>query len=300
MTEKSLTGRRTLDQFMRGLAMVASAVGIIFLVWILWDTGAKGISSMDLDFFTKRASAIPKAEMLGIRQGVGNAIVGTLYITFLATLVGTPLGLMSGIFLSEFARNHPLATSVRFFANTLMGTPSILIGVFIYALIVVPFGHFSGYAGAIALAIIMFPVVTRTTEDILNLVPNELRESALALGAPRWKMITQIVFRAAKSGLMTGVLLAVARVSGETAPLLMTAFNSPFYTYYNTEGPMKYVYDLSQPTPTLTVTIYNYARMPDDELNIQAWGASLLIAGAVLLLSVVARILFQGGQKQRG
>jgi len=284
---------------MRVLAILASAVGIIFLVWILWDVASRGFSSLDLDFFTKRASSISKAEMLGIKQGVGNAIVGTLYITLVATLIGTPLGFLGGIFLSEFARNHPIATTVRFFANTLMGTPSILIGVFAYAAFVVPFHTFSGFSGAIALAIIMFPVVTRTTEDILNLVPNELRESALALGAPRWKMITQIVFRAAKAGLVTGVLLAVARVSGETAPLLMTAFNSPLFTYYDAAGPLGYIYDLTQPTPTLTVTIYNYARMPDDGLNAQAWGASLLIAGAVLLLSVVARIFFQGGQRRR-
>ncbi len=293
MKEKSLTSRRSLDIFIRGISMIASLVGIFFLVWILWDVAAKGLEAMDLNFFTKRTGPFIIEE-----TGMANCIVGTLYITLLATLIGVPIGLMAGVYLSEFGRNHPVSTTVRFFSNILMGTPSILIGVFIYAVLVLPMGGFSGYAGGIALAIIMLPVVARTTEDMLALVPNELRESALALGSPQWKMIVQIVFRAASAGLITGILLAIARVSGETAPLLFTAFNNSHFTWMADSGPMKYIYDLKEPTANLTVTIFNYAMSPYDEWKGQAWAGSLLITGAILFISVIARILFAGGKSR--
>jgi len=294
MKPRPLILRRGVDLFIRALSLLSALVGIAFLVWILWDVAARGLAAMDWNFFTKRTGPFSIPE-----TGMANAIVGTFYITLLATLIGVPVGLLGGIYLSEFGRNHPVSAVVRFLSNTLMGTPSILIGVFIYAAIVLPMGGFSGLAGGVALAIIMLPVVARTTEDMLALVPNELRESALALGAPSWKMILQIVFRAARAGLITGCLLAVARVSGETAPLLFTAFNNSHFTFFEAKGPMNFLYDLSQPTGNLTVTIFQYAMSPYERWKEQAWAASLLITGAVLVLSVVARILFSGGHTRR-
>jgi phosphate transport system permease protein len=184
--------------------------------------------------------------------------------------------------LAEFSDDSKAADYSRFSANVLMGMPSIIVGVFAYTLVVVPLGHFSGYAGVVALVILMLPVITRTTEDMLRLVPNTLRESALALGAPRWKVTLAIVFRAAKAGLITGILLAVARVSGETAPLLFTALNSPYWTG-----------SLGQPTPNLTVTIFNYAMSPYPDWQQKAWGASLLITFGVLTITVLARFLLR-------
>jgi len=295
MKPSSLTLRRSIDIFIKVLSIVASLVGIVFLIWILWDVVTKGITALDINFFTKRTGPFTIAD-----TGMANAIVGTLYITLLATVIGVPIGLLGGIYLSEFGRNHPVSTVVRFFANILMGTPSILIGIFVYAVIVLPMSGFSGFSGGVALAIIMLPVVVRTTEDILILVPNELRESALALGSPHWKMITQIVFRAARAGLITGVILAIARVSGETAPLLFTAFNNSHFTYYDAESPLRYIYDMSKPTANLTVTIFNYAMTPYEQWQKQAWAGSLLITGAILVISVIARAFFSGGKTRRG
>lgn len=295
MPTRSLIARKTLDYAVRGFSFVFALIGIVFLVWILWDVAAKGLEALDINFFTKRT-----APHMIEDGGMANAIIGTLYITILATFIGVPIGMLGGIFLTEFGRQHPVSTVTRFFANILMGTPSILIGVFVYALLVVPLGGFSGFSGGVALAIIMLPVVARTTEDILGLVPNELRESALALGTPRWKMIVQIVFRAARAGLITGILLAIARVSGETAPLLFTAFNNNHFTWLADSGPLRYVYDMSEATPNLTVTIFQYALSPYEQWKMQAWGGSLLITGAILVLSVIARVFFPGGQKRSG
>ncbi len=240
----------------------------------------KGIFSLSFDFFTKLPT--PPGVAGG---GLANAIVGTLLITLVAVLMGVPLGILGGIYLSEFGERSKLAAVIRFASNVLMGTPSIIVGVFVYAIIVYPMGHFSGYAGAVSLAVIMLPVVVRTTEDMLHLVPNTLREAALALGVPRWKVTFQVVFRAAKSGLLTGVLLAIARVSGETAPLLFTALNSPFW-----------VKSLSNPTANLTVTIFNYAMSPYKDWQQKAWGASLLIMAGVLLVTIISRLYL----KERG
>jgi phosphate transport system permease protein len=207
-------------------------------------------------------------------------------LTVLATGIGVPIGLFAGVFLAEFGQRSRLSNPVRFLSNVLMGTPSIIVGVFVYSLLVLPVHQFSGYAGAVALAIIMIPLVARTAEDILNLVPDTLRESALALGAPRWKVTIDIVFRAAKRGLLTGGLLAVARVSGETAPLLFTALNSPYWPT-----------SLSKPTSNLTVTIFNYALSPYEDWQQIAWGASFLITVAVLLLTITARFLLHERKK---
>jgi phosphate transport system permease protein len=201
-------------------------------------------------------------------------------MTFLATVIGVPLGLLAGIYLAEYGGGSKLADLIRLGANILMGVPSIIVGVFVYAVLVVPMGHFTGYAGAISLAIIMFPVIARSSGDILALVPASLREAALALGVPRWRVTLGIVFRAAKSGLITACLLAVARISGETAPLLFTALNSPYWPT-----------TLNGPTANLTVTIFNYAMSPYEDWKNQAWAASLLIMLGVLVLAKGTRFL---------
>lgn len=293
MQTKSLVMRRLLDWSVRLLAGASGLLGIVFLMWILMDVALKGMPAIDWDFFTKRTGPFSVPD-----TGMANAILGTLYLTGLATLIGVPIGLMAGVYLGEFGKDSPLSTSVRFISNLLMGMPSILVGVFVYGLLVAPMQHYSGYAGGVALAIIMLPVVARTTEDMLGLVPNELRESALALGAPRWRAITQVVFRAAKAGLITGSLLAIARVSGETAPLLFTAFNNNHFIWLSESGIGRYIYDMREPTPNLTVTIFQYAMSPYKEWKQQAWGGSLLITSLVLVLSVAARAIFHS--KGRG
>jgi phosphate transport system permease protein len=273
MKVRRSTGRKALNFLICIWATAAAMIGIIALFWITFDVLGKGLSAWSIDFFTHLPT--PPGVPGG---GVVNAIAGTLSLTGIASLLAIPLGLLAGVFLAEFGQDSRLADNSRFLANVLMGLPSIIIGVFAYAVLVRPLGNFSGYAGAFALAVIMLPVVTRTTEDMLRLVPNTLRESALALGAPRWRVTLGIVFRAAKSGLITGVLLAVARVSGETAPLLFTALNSPFWPS-----------SLAEPTPNLTVTIFDYAMSPYADWNEKAWGASLLITLGVLCLTVLSR-----------
>jgi len=275
------TFRKLSNTIVVGLSGFSALIGLFFLGWILMVVIIRGVSAISLDFFTKLPT--PPGVAGG---GLANAIVGTLLITLMAVLLGVPLGILGGVYLSEFGERSKVAAVVRFAANVLMGTPSIIVGVFIYAIMVFPMGHFSGYAGAVSLAVIMLPVVVRTTEDMLRLVPNTLRESALALGAPRWKITFQVVFRAAKSGLLTGVLLAVARVSGETAPLLFTALNSPYW--------MK---SLSGPTANLTVTIFNYAMSPYRDWQQQAWGASLLIMMGVLSATIISRLYLKGRKK---
>jgi phosphate transport system permease protein len=255
----------------------AALLGVAFLAWILWEVMARGAGALNTSFFT-RLPTPPGME----GGGLANAMVGTLLMTLLATGIGAPIGLLAGIYLAEFGTTSRLATAVRFTTNLLMGTPSIIVGIFVYALIVLRTGHFSGWAGAVALAILMLPVVLRTTEDMLNLVPDELRESALALGAPRWRATLTIVFRAAKTGLATGILLAVARVSGETAPLLFTALNS----FYWPET-------MNEPTANLTVTVFNYAMSPYADWQQKAWGASLLITTGVLLVAVLSRLVLK-------
>ena len=271
------TGRRLANLAVSIWAGASALAGIVILFWILYVVVSRGLGALNLSFFTQLPT--PPGMSGG---GLANAIVGTLVLTAAATLMAVPLGLLAGVYLAEFSDESRTGDYSRFSANVLMGMPSIIVGVFAYSLVVVPLGHFSGYAGALALAILMLPVITRTTEDMLRLVPNTLRESALALGAPRWKVTLGIVFRAAKSGLITGILLAVARVSGETAPLLFTALNSPYWFH-----------SLGEPTPNLTVTIFNYAMSPYPDWQQQAWGASLLITFGVLIITVLARFLLR-------
>lgn len=278
MNLRSTNGRKITDLLIKLMAGGSAALGILTLGWILYSVGAHGIRAFDWAFFTE-LPAPPGLE----GGGLANAIVGTLLITIIATLLGVPIGIMAGTYLSEFGEGSKLAVMIRFFSNVLMGIPSIIIGIFVYTIMVRPTGHFSGYAGAVALGIIMLPVVARTAEDMLAMVPNSLKEAALALGAPRWKVTLQVIFRAARAGLITGSLLAVARISGETAPLLFTALNSPYW-----------VISLNQPTPNLTVTIFNYAMSPYPDWQRKAWGASLLIMISVLVLSVGVRAVMRG------
>ncbi|MDH7602134.1 MAG: phosphate ABC transporter permease PstA [Armatimonadota bacterium] len=273
MKERSITTRKAVNGVVTAAAGAAAVFGLAMLLWILGVVILRGIAAIDWSFFTQLPS--PPGESGG---GVANAIVGTFIITVVAAIIGVPLGVLAGTYVAEFGRDSRFASAIRFCANTLMGAPSIVVGVFVYTFMVVPMGRFSGIAGSVALAIIMLPIVARTTEDMLRLVPNSLRESALALGAPEHNMIVQVVFRAARSGMLTGIMLAVARVSGETAPLLFTTLNSPYWTVA-----------LDKPMANLTVTIFNYAMSPYTDWQAKAWGASLLITATVLIMNLAAR-----------
>ncbi len=275
-------GRRAVNLVVNILAVISATLGIFALLWITITVLSKGWQALNLDFFTQMPTP-PGVE----GGGMLNAIMGTLVLTFMATLAAVPLGLLGGIFLAEFGQESKVADNSRFAANVLMGMPSIIVGVFAYAVLVVTLGNFSGYAGAFALFVIMLPVIIRTTEDMLRLVPNTLREAALALGFPRWKATLFIVFRAARAGLVTGILLAVARVSGETAPLLFTALNSPFQHFFS------WNLGLDEPYPNLTVTIFDYAMSPYPDWQAKAWGASLVITVGILLLTITARWLIR-------
>lgn len=270
------TRRRVrINKIVMGVSTGAAAAGLAMLVWILGDVAIKGMSAINWDFFTKLPA--PPGEEGG---GLANAIVGTLILTVAAALIAVPFGVLAGTYLSEFGKESKLGAVVRYVSDILVSAPSIVIGVFAYLVIVVPTGNFSGWAGAVALAIIMIPVVTRTTEEMLRLVPVEMREATLALGAPYWKMMIGVIYRAAAAGMTTGILLAVARVSGETAPLLFTALNSPYWM----EG-------LNEPIANLTVTLFNYAMSPYADWQTMAWGAAFLITFSVLVLTVFSRII---------
>ncbi len=274
---RSVTLRRAVDLAVKFISGGAAFLGLFFLGWILFKIGLRGFEALDRTFFFE----LPTPPGVG-GGGVSNAIVGSFLLSALATTIGVPVGVMGGIFLSEYGAGSRLAGLLRFGSNVLLGLPSILVGVFVYTLLVEPFGTFSGYAGSVALSIIMIPIIVRTTEEMLRLVPNALREAALALGAPRWRVTLGIVCRAARGGLVTGALLAIARISGESAPLLFTALNSPYE-----------VRSLAEPTANLTVTIFNYAMSPYEDWQRTAWGASLLITATVLGLSLVARFFFR-------
>lgn len=277
MQPRSMARRRAADTVVRSISVLAALLGIFMMGWILYEVVLRGARAINWEFFTKLPG--PPISPGG---GVANAILGTLMMTALGATLGIPIGLFAGVYLAEFGRNGRWATTIRFVGNLLMGTPSIITGVFVYTVVVVTTGGFSGYAGAIALAIIMLPLMARTSEDILALVPNELRESALALGAPRWRATLQVIFRAARNGLLTGALLAIARVSGETAPLLFTSLNSRLWNL-----------TLAGPTPSLMVTTYTYAMSGYATLENKAWAASLVIILAGLSLTVTARFVLQ-------
>ena len=283
MIHRSTTRRKLADYAVKGISAGAALLGILALAWILIVVARNGAAAINWGFFFHRFA--PPGVAGG---GVGNAIVGSLLLIGLAVVIGVPLGMLAGVYLAEFGRHTRLGALVRFSANVLMGIPSIIVGLFVYALIVVPTHTFSGWAGAVALAVLMVPLVSRTTEDMLGLVPNSLRESALALGAPRWKVVLGIVFRAAKAGMLTGVLLAVARISGETAPLLFTALNSPYW-------PWPLPISLNGPTANLPVTIFTSALSPYPDWQRLAWGASLIITVGVLALNISSRLILRRG-----
>jgi phosphate transport system permease protein len=274
---RSTQTRKLFDFAIKAIATSAALIGIFFLGWILIEVFKRGWASLNWAFFTKLPTP-PSIE----GGGVINAMIGTILITLLATAIGVPTGMLAGVYLSEFGKHSRFGAFVRFMVNVLMGIPSIIIGLFVFLLLVAPVQHFSGYAGAVALAILMFPVVARTTEDMLSMVPNALREATLCLGTPRWMATLTILFRAAKTGLITGVLLSVARVSGETAPLLFTALNSPYM-----------LKSFHEPIGNLTVTIFQYAMSPYPDWNQIAWGASLIIMVAVLCVNILARFLLK-------
>ena len=274
---KSIGKRRFLDLIVKSLSTAGASIGLFFLLWIIFIVLSRGMGALNWAFFTE----LPTPPGMG-GGGLANALLGTVILTFLGALIGTPLGLLTGIYLSEFGKGSKFASVVRFLNNTLIGIPSIIIGVFVYTLMVVPSKTFSGYAGAVSLAIIMLPVVVRATEDMLSMVPNALRESGLALGLSKWRVTLSLVFRAAKSGLLTGVLLAIARISGETAPLLFTALNSQYW-----------LSTLNEPIANLTVTIFNYAMSPYDDWIEKAWGASFIIMAGVLLITITARSILK-------
>ena len=259
------------------LSMSAMTIGLVFLLWILAILFFKGFSAFSLDLFLNKTPG-PDSE----NGGLGNAIIGSLMIVVSCTLISTPIGVMAGIYLSEYGQKSKFSEITRFLNDIMLSAPSIVIGLFVYALVVVNARHFSGWAGTLALTLIAIPVVVRTTENMLSLVPVSLREAAFALGAPKWKVSLSIVLKAAKSGVMTGVLLALARVSGETAPLLFTALNNPFFSL-----------DMNAPMANLPVVIFQFAMSPYQNWVDLAWGGALLITLSVLGLNIFARTFFR-------
>ncbi len=259
------------------LSMTAMFLGLIFLFWILGLLFYKGFNVFSLDLFTNKT---PGPDSDG--GGLGNAILGSLMLVISCTMISTPVGVMAGIYLSEYGKSSRFAGVTRFLNDIMLSAPSIVIGLFVYALVVVNARHFSGWAGTVALSLIAIPVVVRTTENMLNLVPVSLREAAFALGAPKWKVSLTVVLRAARSGVMTGILLALARISGETAPLLFTALNNPFFTF-----------DMNGPMANLPVVIFQFAMSPYQNWVDLAWGGALLITLAVLGLNILARVYFR-------
>ncbi|MBW8313182.1 MAG: phosphate ABC transporter permease PstA [Rhizobium sp.] len=267
--------RRLVNAASLVLSGAATLFGLFWLVWILWVTISKGVDAMSLSLFTEMTP--PPGQDTG---GLKNAIVGSLMLSTLAICLGAPVGIAAGTFLAEYARSRKIGEVIRFVNDILLSAPSIVLGLFVYTLVVRPTGSFSGYAGAVAMAFIVLPVVVRTTDEMLRLVPSQMREAALSLGIPQWKVTTQILYRAALPGIVTGVLLALARISGETAPLLFTAFNNQ---YWNT--------DMSGAMPNLPVTIFQFAMSPFEYWNQLAWAGAFLITLFVLAVSLVARTL---------
>src|SRR5882724_7054971 len=263
----------------KGLALAATAFGLGWLVLILGVLIWNGVGGLSLSVFTEMT---PPPGQAG---GLLNPIIGSLGLTVLAILIGTPIGILAGTYLAEYGKHEKVSSVIRFINDILLSAPSIVIGLFIYEVMVAPMGHFSGYAGAVALAVIVIPVVVRTTEDMLTLVPNALREAAASIGLPRAYMVVRIAYRAARAGIVTGVLLAVARISGETAPLLFTALNNQFWSL-----------DLNAPVASLPAVIFQFALSPYADWQKLAWTGALIITATVLTLSIVARALASSGK----
>lgn len=265
------TRRRAASAVMTTLTAACALFAVTMLVLILGYIAARGIGSLNLQFL------IDTPKPVGEGGGIGNAILGSMVLLALASVIGLPLGIATGIYLAEFGSGK-FASLVRFVADTLTGVPSIVVGVFVYTIIVLPMKQFSALAGGVALAVIMIPIVARTTEEMIRLVPTSLREGALALGAPQWRVTAGVVLPAAASGIATGAMLAVARVSGETAPLLFTALNYKFFNFY-----------LDEPIASLTVQIYNYSISPYEEWHSLAWAATLVLMTLILVINIIVR-----------
>lgn len=268
--------RRLINVLSLSISVLAMAFGLFWLGWILFTLLQHGIPGLSLAVFTQ--STPPP----GSAGGLINAIVGTLMMTALGTLIGTPIGILAGTYLAEFGQRGWLAPVTRFINDVLLSAPSIVIGLFVYEMYVIRVKHFSGWAGALALSILVIPIVIRTTENMLRLVPHSLREAAAALGAPQWKIISSVTLRAARAGILTGVLLAVARISGETAPLLFTSLNNQFWSS-----------NMNQPMANLPVVIFQFAMSPYSDWQQLAWAGALLITFSVLTINIVARVVFR-------
>ena len=272
--------RKTVNKIMLSLSFLAVGFGLFWLFWIIGTLVTKGIPAISIDLF------LEKTPGPGEQGGLINAILGSGLMLLVGTAIGTPVGILAGTYLAEYGRYSKFSSVTRFLNDILLSAPSIVIGLFIYTIYVANVKHYSGWAGALALAVIVVPIVVRTTDNMLNLVPNNLREAAAALGCPRWRVITMICYRSAKAGILTGVLLSVARVAGETAPLLFTALSNQF-TSWNMNGPMA----------NLPVVIYQYAASPFKDWNELAWAGATLITLFVLALNIITRVYFQQKQK---
>jgi phosphate transport system permease protein len=267
--------RVLLNKAIMTLSTFSALIGLGFLFWILFVLVSNGIEAINWDIFMFEG-APPGYDESGLKQ----ALIGQLIIVGLATLIGVPLGVLAGTYLSEYGQKSKLAETIRDISDIMMSAPSIVIGAFVYAIIVIPMGHFSALAGVAALTIIMLPIILRTTDDMLHLVPSTLREAAFALGAPKYKVIMQVVYRGAKAGILTGILLGIARVAGETAPLLFTSFNDNFMST-----------DLFEPMASLTVTMFNYATSPYEDWQRLGWAAAFILSVFILGLNIIGRLI---------
>ena len=268
--------RKTHNKLMLGLSYISVIIGLFWSCWILFTLITKGIPALSIDLFTQSTPAPNE------KGGLLNALIGSFFIVGAGTLIGTPIGVLAGTYLAEYGRYSRFAQITRFLNDILLSAPSIIIGLFVYSLYVSKIEHFSGWAGAFALALLLIPIVVRTTDNMLLLVPNNLREAAAALGCSQWQVIMMICYRAAKSGILTGVLLAVARISGETAPLLFTALSNQFLSW-----------NMNEPIANLPVVIYQYAASPFTDWNNLAWAGAALITLFVLCLNIFTRLFFQ-------
>jgi len=274
IAERLYLRRRIVNGAGLTFATLSTLFGLFWLAWILWTTFGHGIAAMDWSIFTKMTPPP------GDAGGLANAFVGSMMICLLALAIGTPIGIAAGTFLAEYAKKSRLGEAIRFVNDILLSAPSIVLGMFVYTVVVRQFGHYSGVSGAIALALIVLPVVVRTTDEMLQLVPSAMREAGLSLGVPQWKMTMQVLYRAALPGIVTGVLLALARISGETAPLLFTAFDNQFWST-----------NISQPMASVPVVIYKFAMSADDGWKSLAWAGAFIVTLFVLALSLISRTI---------
>ncbi|MGH8174625.1 MAG: phosphate ABC transporter permease PstA [Rhodanobacteraceae bacterium] len=274
VAERLYRKRRIVNGFNLVVSGLCAVFGLFWLVWILWTTLRHGTAAMKPGLFTQMTPP-PGAE-----GGIANALFGSLIMSLMAILIGTPIGVAAGTYLAEFAKKRAIGETIRFVNDILLSAPSIVLGLFVYTLVVRTTGHFSGFAGALALALIVLPVVVRTTDEMLQLVPSQMREAALSLGVPQWKVTMQVLYRSALPGIMTGVLLALARISGETAPLLFTALNNQYWTA-----------DLNAPMASVPVVIFQYAMSPYESWQSLAWAGAFVVTAFVLILSVISRAI---------